>query len=130
MNYSVPSAQTFQIIQGLLPPWGLLLARANKNAYDGFYLDGSSNSNALSGNTANSKTQYGYQDLSTGSGTRGTANTYTGDICMGNSIAGSTPSGRGAPQPWSIRASSPRVISNTIMIRKPAALSVLLKLGL
>jgi parallel beta-helix repeat protein len=71
---------------------------ANSNANDGFYLDSSSNINTLDGNTANRNTQYGYYDSSTGSGTLGTANFYTGDICMSNGIGGSSPSGLGSPQ--------------------------------
>ncbi len=70
---------------------------ANKNADSGFYVDSSSNANTLSLNTANSNAKYGYYDLSTGSGTKGTANFYASDTCRGNGVGGSTPIGLGTP---------------------------------
>ena len=72
---------------------------ANKNTLSGFFLMGSSPGNALGGNTTKRNSQYGYDDLSTGSGTSGTANTYVGDHCRGNGWGGSNPFGLGTPQP-------------------------------
>lgn len=72
---------------------------ANNNTRDGFRLYGSSG-NTLSGNTADNNTQYGYYDGSTGSGTAGTADFYSGNECSGNGAGGSSPSGLGSPQSW------------------------------
>ena len=71
---------------------------ATRNAQSGFFLDWSTGSNKLTGNMAISNAQYGYLDQSVGSGTAGTANFYKGDICWGNGVAGSSPSGLGSPQ--------------------------------
>jgi parallel beta-helix repeat protein len=68
-----------------------------KNNYFGFALSYSEN-NTLSGNTANANTQYGYFDSTTGSGTRGTSNIYSGNECSLNGWGGSVPSGLGSPQ--------------------------------
>jgi len=68
---------------------------ANGNSY-GFDLTGSI-SNTLSGNTAKGNGAYGYADDS-GSGPAGTGNAYTGDICSGNGVGGSRPSGLCTPQ--------------------------------
>ncbi len=75
-------------------------ASSNQN---GFYLNNYAFSNRttdniLSGNSAEDNTSYGYYDLSSGSGTGGTANLYTGDECSGNGVGGSYPSGLGSPQ--------------------------------
>jgi len=75
----------------------LTMNTASSNGVDGFYLYGSSN-NTLTGNTANNNLDYGYYDSSTGTGTAGTANLYTGDVCSGNGVGGSSPSGLGSPQ--------------------------------
>ncbi len=72
---------------------------ANSNTVYGFALDSSTSSSKVTGNTANSNTQYGYYDPSAGLGTKGTANFYSHDICRGNGVAGSSPSGLGTPQP-------------------------------
>ena len=70
----------------------------SNNPGDGFVLYNSSSSNTLTGNTANSNGYYGYYDGTTGSGTKGTANLYSGDKCSNNNAGGSSPSGLGAPQ--------------------------------
>ena len=72
---------------------------ANKITLDGFYLNYPSSGNALRGNTPNIGKEYGYYGGSTGSGTAGTSNFYTGDECSGNSLGGSNSSGLGTPQP-------------------------------
>ncbi len=69
---------------------------ANNNTSVGFYSVGSSNFgsyNILTGNTANYNALYGFSDSTSGSGTLGTGNTYTNDICIGNTLAGSIPTG-------------------------------------
>lgn len=72
----------------------------NSNGNDGFYNPGgSSRFNTLAQNTAVSNGKYGYVDDSTGSGTLGTADTYSLDKCSGNGVGGSSPSGLGTPQP-------------------------------
>jgi parallel beta-helix repeat protein len=70
---------------------------ANGNG-EGFGLSSDVSGNTLSGNVANSNAEYGYIDTSTGSGTAGTANFYSGDECNGNGHGGSSPSGLGSPQ--------------------------------
>ena len=59
----------------------------------GFFLDNSADSNILHGNIANNNKEYGYYDLSTGSGTAGTANLYTLETCGSNGEGGSSPNG-------------------------------------
>ncbi|MGP8057025.1 MAG: nitrous oxide reductase family maturation protein NosD [Nitrososphaerales archaeon] len=71
----------------------LLANRANTNSYDGFYLDGNSSKNTLTGDVAENNTQFGYVDYSSGSGTAGTASQYSRDACRGNGIDGSSPAG-------------------------------------
>jgi parallel beta-helix repeat protein len=71
---------------------------ANVNGFSGFNIT-RSNSIQLNRNSANSNTQYGYYDLSAGAGTKGTANTYTSNICKVNGQGGSMPSGLCTPQP-------------------------------
>jgi parallel beta-helix repeat protein len=75
--------------------------RANNNNGNGFDLGvslGVGANNTLSGNTANNNILYGYYDTTSGTGTAGTANFYTGDECSGNRVGGSFPSGLGTPQ--------------------------------
>jgi parallel beta-helix repeat protein len=67
---------------------------ASSNAQEGFVLYSSSN-NTLAENMANSNT-IGYLDDSTGPGTAGTSDFYTGDICIGN-VTDSYPRGLCAP---------------------------------
>ena len=85
--------------------WGFYLTGSSSNILTGntansdglgFYLNGSS-SNTLTGNTANHDLVYGYFDDTTGSGTAGTANLYTMDICDSNGVGGSSPRGLCAP---------------------------------
>jgi parallel beta-helix repeat protein len=71
---------------------------ADSNYHSGFRLGPLAVDNTLSGNIANNNNQYGYWDYTTGSGTGGTANFYTGDECSGNGAGGSSPSGLGTPQ--------------------------------
>jgi parallel beta-helix repeat protein len=71
---------------------------ANNNTYYGFELGSGSSNNNLSGNVANNNTRYGYYDATAGSGTGGTANSYSGDECSGNGVWGSGPSGLCSPQ--------------------------------
>jgi parallel beta-helix repeat protein len=66
--------------------------KAISNGY-GFYVSTGSSGNTISGNAANSNQRYGYYDQTSGSGTAGTANTYTEDTCSGNTIACSSPPG-------------------------------------
>ena len=66
---------------------------ANRNANDGFFLDPGTSLNALASNAANNNGGYGYEDLSSGSGTSHTANTYTSNTCSENFLGGSNPSG-------------------------------------
>jgi len=73
--------------------------KANYNVQNGFSLNTFSNSNTLTKNSANKNGFYGYRDDSTGSGTLGTANSYSSDTCSGNGFGGSSPSGLGSPQP-------------------------------
>ena len=70
---------------------------ADKNTYWGFYLSGTSIS-TLSGNTADNNKQYGYYDTTTGTGTAGTASTYSLDECSVNDFGGSSPSRLCSPQ--------------------------------
>jgi len=89
--------------------YGILIANSShdfinnntaiENGVDGFYLNATSNSTTLFQNTANGNGNYGYYDLSAGSGTAGTANSYLEDECSGNTNGGSSPSGLGTPQP-------------------------------
>jgi parallel beta-helix repeat protein len=67
------------------------------NDYYGFAIFG--NSNLVSNNVANGNLEYGYLDVSTGSGTAGTANVYLFDHCGGNLFGGSNPTGLCMPQP-------------------------------
>jgi len=60
---------------------------------DGFYLGSGCSGNSLSHNVANSNQGYGYHDLSAGSGTAGTANTYTSNTASGNKLGASSPTG-------------------------------------
>ena len=69
-------------------------ASANGN---GFYLY-LSTGNKIGSNRADSNSGVGYEDTSTGSGTAGTASTYTLDECSSNTIGGSYPTGLCAPQ--------------------------------
>jgi parallel beta-helix repeat protein len=62
------------------------------SAGNGFSIEMASDNNTFSANTANHNTGYGYADGSKGSGTAGTANRYSYDICHGN-IGNSRPSG-------------------------------------
>jgi parallel beta-helix repeat protein len=77
---------------------------ANGNSY-GFRvsfpidLPDSSSNNIFQGNTANSNSVLGYFDLTTGSGTGGTANFYQGDGCANNIVGGASPTGLCMPQP-------------------------------
>lgn len=72
---------------------------ANSNGNDGFYNGGGdSRFNTLTQNTADKNGKYGYVDDSTGSGTLGTANTYSLNECSNNGSGGSMPSGLGGPQ--------------------------------
>jgi hypothetical protein len=64
-----------------------------------FYLESASMGDTLTSNTADRNLAYGYLDQSTGSGTKGTANTYMGNVCKSNRVGGSNPSGLGSPQP-------------------------------
>lgn len=52
-----------------------------------------STDNIFIGNTANYNKQYGYLDSSTGSGTAGTANSYTFGVCGSDDDGGSSPAG-------------------------------------
>ena len=61
---------------------------ANSNLLDGFFLGGSPG-NTFAKNTANSNKQYGYYE----SAGPGTENTYTLDICLGDTFEGSSPGG-------------------------------------
>jgi len=75
---------------------------ANSNNVDGFALTAASKSNNLFTNTANSNLQYGYHDLSTGTGTKATGNIYNGDICgptaaTHNTVGGAIPPNVGVP---------------------------------
>jgi len=65
---------------------------ASSNTGDGFRIDFGSG-NKLSYNKANSNAAYGYQDLTTGAGTAGTANTYKKDACSLNTLGCSSPAG-------------------------------------
>jgi parallel beta-helix repeat protein len=85
---------------------------ANSNAYYGCYLV-NSDGNTLTGNTVDSNNQYGYYDTTTVSGTRGTANFCTSDICKGNGVTGSSPSGHGSSQSWNVHASALQLICPT-----------------
>ena len=77
----------------------LTLNTGNGNTISGFDVDSFSSANVLTLNTANSNTMYGYRDFSTGSGTAGTANSYSLDECTVNLVGGSTPTGLCTPQP-------------------------------
>jgi parallel beta-helix repeat protein len=67
---------------------------AEANLENGFYMEFPGNShNVLSNNTASSNGEYDYYDDSSGSGTAGTANTYTSNSCNNNFATGSYPSG-------------------------------------
>jgi parallel beta-helix repeat protein len=72
---------------------------ATGNGYAGFYTYASSSHNVIRLNTANANGDYGYYDGTTGSGTGGTADTYVGDECSSNIVAGSSPTGLCTPQP-------------------------------
>jgi parallel beta-helix repeat protein len=52
----------------------------NRN-YDGIYVDSASSQNNLTSNTSRNNLRYDYEDTSTGTGTVGTANTWTTDTC-------------------------------------------------
>jgi parallel beta-helix repeat protein len=65
---------------------------AEGNIGDGFYTSGSAQ-NVLSGNTAKGNVAYGYEDFSTGSGTSGTGNVYSADVCNNNGEGESDPLG-------------------------------------
>jgi len=75
------------------------LSKNTANGNDmGFYVELAAK-NRLTSNTANSNVEYGYFDLTTGSGTAGTANAYSLDECSSNLVGGSSPTGLCAPQP-------------------------------
>ena len=76
----------------------LMLNTGNGNTISGFDVDSFSSANVFVLNTANSNTMYGYRDFSTGSGTAGTANSYSLDECAVNLVGGSTPTGLCTPQ--------------------------------
>ena len=63
---------------------------ANTN-YDGIYVDSASSGNTVNDNTTKHNTRYDLEDLSTGGGTAGTADTWTGNTCK--PAADSTPEG-------------------------------------
>lgn len=66
---------------------------ADGNSDLGIFMGFGASDNTLSGNTADGNSQYGVQDLTTGSGTSGTGNTYSDNMCNGNGIASSYPGG-------------------------------------
>jgi len=71
---------------------------ATSNGDSGFYnTNGYSIGNTLKGNIANGN-NYGYYDLTDGSGTRGTGNSYRNDKCSTNILGGSYPTGLCTPQ--------------------------------
>jgi parallel beta-helix repeat protein len=63
---------------------------ANSND-DGICVDSASGSNTITNNTTKHNTRYDLEDLSTGGGTAGTADTWTGNTCK--PAADSTPEG-------------------------------------
>ena len=67
--------------------------RANHNGIHGFFVNGGK-SNLLYLNHADSNSQFGYFEVSSG-----TANTYLFDKCAGNLLGGSSPVGLCSPQP-------------------------------
>lgn len=75
----------------------LSINSANNNGLYGFEIDNASSSNKLFGDTADHNNQYGFYDLSKGSGTEGTANLYSHNSCFsdgeGGSYGGSSPDG-------------------------------------
>ena len=74
---------------------GLVASSSNTvtdNVASGSYCQGfsvvSGSSNTLSGNVAASNVLYGFSDFTAGSGTAGTANTYTSNTCLADSNNG------------------------------------------
>jgi parallel beta-helix repeat protein len=64
------------------------------NHRDGFYVSFQSINNTFQNlNEAKSNSGYGFEDLSFGSGTAGTANSYSGSMCFGNKLGSSNPGG-------------------------------------
>ncbi len=70
---------------------------ASNNRNQGFSL-WSSSSNTLTGNRADTDSLYGYHDITQGTGTKGTGNTYRLDECHDNTLGGSIPPGLCLPQ--------------------------------
>jgi parallel beta-helix repeat protein len=65
--------------------------KTSHNTQDGMYVDTDTSGNTFTSNIAKVDADYDYQDFSTGSGTAGTANTWTSDVC--HPAADSTPTG-------------------------------------
>jgi hypothetical protein len=61
------------------------------NVYDGFFANNAGNS-FLDDKSLNNN-QYGFYDNTHGIGTEGTGNTYSKDVCLGNSVGSSHPNG-------------------------------------
>lgn len=85
---------------------GFVLYESSNNTLSGSTADDNTNgfltsapSNTFTMNTADKNAQSGYYDLTKGTGTAGTANTYSLDECSGNGLGCSRPSGLGSPQP-------------------------------
>jgi parallel beta-helix repeat protein len=53
----------------------------NNNTNDGIHADADTSGNTFSSNRAKSDINFDFQDASTGTGTAGTANTWTSDVC-------------------------------------------------
>lgn len=68
--------------------------QAENNGGDGFYFQPSwSGPATVTNNIAVKNGLYGYIDATTGSGTKGTADTYIGNLCVANAEDGSIPTG-------------------------------------
>lgn len=71
---------------------------ARGNSQDGFAILQSSTNNEVVENESRNNRNYGFLDETEDSGTAGTANTYTDNLCSDNASGGSSPTGLCSPQ--------------------------------
>ncbi len=80
-------------------PFGFLENHATKNLADGFLIQPLNVDGGLYSNFAYGNVAFGFEDLSSGSGTSGTADMYSGNICKSDGFGGSFPGGLCEPPP-------------------------------